>query len=57
MSETKTGGDPKLLEILGWPVTKETLEYDTDAQIDVRSFILHLPNGYRARRLRSASRG
>ncbi len=32
MSETKTGVDPKLLEILVCPVTKETLEYDTDAQ-------------------------
>jgi uncharacterized protein YbaR (Trm112 family) len=32
MSETKTGVDPKLLEILVCPVTKDTLEYDTDAQ-------------------------
>ena len=32
MSEIKTGVDPKLLEILVCPVTKDTLEYDTDAQ-------------------------
>ncbi len=32
MSETKAGVDPKLLEILVCPVTKETLEYDAEAQ-------------------------
>ena len=32
MSEAKAGVDPKLLEILVCPVTKETLEYDAAAQ-------------------------
>ena len=32
MSATKAGVDPKLLEILVCPVTKETLEYDAGAQ-------------------------
>ncbi len=32
MTEAKAGVDPKLLEILVCPVTKEPLEYDTEAQ-------------------------
>ena len=32
MNEAKAGVDPKLLEILVCPVTKETLEYDAAAQ-------------------------
>ena len=32
MSQGKIGVDPKLLEILVCPVTKETLEYDAEAQ-------------------------
>ncbi len=32
MSESNAGVDPKLLEILVCPVTKETLEYDAAAQ-------------------------
>ncbi len=32
MSEARAGVDPKLLEILVCPVTKETLEYDAAAQ-------------------------
>ncbi len=32
MNEAKVGVDPKLLEILVCPVTKETLEYDAAAQ-------------------------
>ncbi len=32
MSEGKTGVDPKLLEILVCPVTKEPLEYDSETQ-------------------------
>ncbi len=32
MTERKTGVDPKLLEILVCPLTKEPLEYDAQAQ-------------------------
>ena len=32
MSQTKSGVDPKLLEILVCPVTKGPLEYDAEAQ-------------------------
>ncbi len=32
MTEAKVGVDPKLLEILVCPVTKEPLEYDVEAQ-------------------------
>ena len=32
MSQTKSGVDPKLLEILVCPVTKSPLEYDAEAQ-------------------------
>ena len=32
MTEAKAGVDPKLLEILVCPVTKEQLEYDAEAQ-------------------------
>ena len=32
MSQSKTGVDPKLLEILVCPVTKEPLDYDAEAQ-------------------------
>ncbi|MCH8002928.1 MAG: Trm112 family protein, partial [Proteobacteria bacterium] len=32
MTEAKAGVDPKLLEILVCPVTKEPLEYDVEAQ-------------------------
>ena len=32
MSQTKSGVDPKLLEILVCPVTKGPLEYDFEAQ-------------------------
>jgi len=32
MTEGKTGVDPKLLEILVCPLTKEPLEYDAQAQ-------------------------
>ena len=32
MNEAKVGVDPKLLEILVCPVTKETLQYDAAAQ-------------------------
>ena len=32
MTERKTGVDPKLLEILVCPLTKESLEYDAQAQ-------------------------
>ncbi len=32
MSQTKSGVDPKLLEILVCPVTKAPLEYDAEAQ-------------------------
>ncbi len=32
MSEGKAGVDPKLLEILVCPVTKEPLEYDSETQ-------------------------
>ena len=32
MTEAKAGVDPKLLEILVCPVTKEPLEYDVGAQ-------------------------
>ena len=32
MSQTKSGVDPKLLEILVCPVTKGPLEYDVEAQ-------------------------
>ena len=32
MSESKTGVDPKLLELLVCPLTKAPLEYDAEAQ-------------------------
>jgi len=32
MKEGKTGVDPRLLEILVCPLTKEPLEYDAEAQ-------------------------
>ncbi len=32
MNEGKTGVDPRLLEILVCPLTKEPLEYDAEAQ-------------------------
>jgi uncharacterized protein len=32
MSETKSGVDPKLLELLVCPLTKAPLEYDAEAQ-------------------------
>ena len=32
MTEEKTGVDPRLLEILVCPLTKEPLEYDAQAQ-------------------------
>ncbi len=32
MNQTKSGVDPKLLEILVCPVTKAPLEYDAEAQ-------------------------
>ena len=32
MSQAKSGVDPKLLEILVCPVTKEPLDYDDEAQ-------------------------
>ena len=32
MTDGKTGVDPRLLEILVCPLTKEPLEYDADAQ-------------------------